>query len=57
MISAEDIQAFADDGVVCIRGLLNADWVARIIDAIDRVENNPGPFRERYAPDEPGVFR
>jgi len=56
MISAEDIKAYAEDGVVCVRGLLDADWVARMIAAIDRVEDNPGPFRERYAPDEPGMF-
>ncbi len=56
MVSDEDIKAYSDDGVVCIRGLLDAGWVARIIAAIDRVEQNPGPFRERYAPDQPGMF-
>ncbi len=56
LVGSDDIDAFARDGVVCIRGLLDAAWIERMIGAIDRIEHNPGPFRERYNPDSSGVF-
>ncbi len=56
LVNEADIEAFNRDGVVCVRGLLDAAWVERLHGAIDRVENNPGPFRERYSPDDPGIF-
>ena len=56
MISAADINNYTSDGVVCIRKLINAPWVHRMLDAIDRLERNPGPFREDYAPDALGTF-
>ncbi len=56
LVSGADVDAFARDGVVCIRGLLDAAWVARMIGAIDRIEHNPGPFRECYSPGDTGTF-
>ncbi len=56
LISGADVDAFARDGVVCIRGLLDAAWIERMIGAIDRIEHNPGPFRERYSSGDPGMF-
>jgi ectoine hydroxylase-related dioxygenase (phytanoyl-CoA dioxygenase family) len=55
-LSADAIAAYARDGVVRVRNLLNAAWVERMRAAVDRVEKNPGRFRERYAPDGPGHF-
>ena len=55
-LGADAAAAFARDGVVCVRGLLDDAWVARLRRAIDRVERNPGPFRERYSPGDPGAF-
>ena len=56
LMADTDIDTFARDGVVCIRGLLDAAWIERMIGAIDRIEHNPGPFRERYNPDSAGMF-
>ena len=55
-IEPNDIEIFAGDGVVCVRDLLDSAWVERMRDAIDRAESTPGPFRERYSPDDPGEF-
>ena len=55
-IDQDDTETFARDGAVCVRSLLNDAWVDRIRQAIDRVESTPGPFRERYSPDDPGKF-
>lgn len=56
LVTQADIDAYQRDGAVCIRGLLDAGWVERMRAAIDRVEHNPGPFRERYSPQDPGMF-
>ncbi|MGQ0664317.1 MAG: phytanoyl-CoA dioxygenase family protein [Pseudomonadota bacterium] len=56
VVAEADIAAYEEDGVVCIRRLLDEGWVARLREAIARVERNPGPFRERYSPEDPGIF-
>lgn len=55
-VTDEDIRAFRQDGVVCIRGLLDDVWVDRMRGAVDRVSEHPGPMRESYSPDQPGRF-
>ena len=55
-IERRDAEAFARDGAVCVRGLFDPAWVERMRRAIDRIESIPGPFRERYSPDDPGEF-
>ena len=55
-VTAQDIAAYEKDGVVRVRGLLDSAWVERLHAAIDRVESNPGEFREQYAPGTPGHF-
>jgi ectoine hydroxylase-related dioxygenase (phytanoyl-CoA dioxygenase family) len=55
-VTSQDIDAYEKDGVVRIRGLLDGAWVERMHKAIDRVQNDPGEFRERYAPGTPGHF-
>lgn len=55
-IERRDVEAFAHDGAVCVRGLFDSSWVERMRQAIDRIESIPGPFRERYSPDDPGEF-
>ncbi len=55
-VTESDVEAFRRDGAVCLRGLLDADWVARMRDAVDRVTDNPGPMRETYHEDQPGTF-
>ena len=56
LVDHADMESYLRDGAVCIRGLLDKAWVGRIISAIDRIEQEPGPFRERYSPDDPGMF-
>ena len=51
-----DVEAYERDGVACVRGVLDTGWVARMRGAIERIERNPGPFRERYNPDDAGMF-
>ncbi len=55
-LHARERDAFLRDGAVCLRGLLDGEWVERMRRAIARVERNPGPFRERYSPGDAGPF-
>ncbi|MGE0735853.1 MAG: phytanoyl-CoA dioxygenase family protein [Alphaproteobacteria bacterium] len=44
LVTADDIAAFERDGVVCIRNLIGADWVARLRQAVERNMKSPGPW-------------
>jgi len=55
-VSDADREAFARNGAVCVRGLLDGDWVERMRRAIAHVERNPGPFCESYSPNDAGRF-
>ena len=55
-VTEEDVHAYERDGTVCIRGLLDASWMARMRGAVDRITVDPGPMRESYYPDNPGDF-
>jgi ectoine hydroxylase-related dioxygenase (phytanoyl-CoA dioxygenase family) len=49
--------AFARDGVVCVRGVLDAAEVDLAAAAIDEVLANPGPLAQVASrPDDPGAF-
>ncbi len=54
---AEDVEAFARDGAVCLRGLLQAGEVARLRRGVDANLAAPSP-RAKVAstPDDPGRF-
>ena len=56
LVSDSDLRAYRRDGVVCVRGLLDDAWLARMTTAIARLEAAPGPLRESYSPDDPGRF-
>jgi ectoine hydroxylase-related dioxygenase (phytanoyl-CoA dioxygenase family) len=43
-ITESDIETYRRDGVVCIRGILDAEWIQRMQDAIARISEAP----ERY---------
>ena len=55
-VADAEIEAFRHDGVVCLRRLLDTEWVARMRAAVDRATEHPGPMRETYHADQPGVF-
>jgi ectoine hydroxylase-related dioxygenase (phytanoyl-CoA dioxygenase family) len=56
--AADDLaSAFALDGVVCVRGVLDADQVAAAVRAIDTVLAHPGPLTQvASGADDPGFF-
>ena len=57
MIPDDVVAAFARDGVVCLRSVLNADQVAAAADAIDAVLATPGPLAQvASGADDPGAF-
>lgn len=49
-ITEADIAAYEADGVVCLRGLFDADWIACMGAAVDAAMAEPGPHAEEYAP-------
>ncbi|MSO54134.1 MAG: phytanoyl-CoA dioxygenase family protein [Rhodospirillales bacterium] len=51
-----DAEAYERDGCVCVRGALDKTWIARMRQAVDRITVEPGPMRETYYPDNPGMF-
>ncbi len=56
LLTEADIEAFARDGAVCIRGLF-ADHVQTLRDGIDRNMADPGPYAaENLKPGEEGRF-
>ena len=40
-ITDAEIVAFENDGVVCLRQVLDRDWIARMRDAVDRIMGSP----------------
>ena len=43
-ITEEEIRTFQQDGIVCLPGVLDQEWVERLRDALDRV---PGTYTTR----------
>jgi hypothetical protein len=53
----EAAEAFARDGVVCLRSVLDRDQVTAAAEAIDAVLARPGPLAQvASAGDDPGAF-
>lgn len=50
-ISKDEIRAFEDDGVVCLRGVFDRDWVTRMRDAVDRILDQPSRWGTNINPD------
>ena len=42
-ITEQEISTYEDRGVVCLRGVLDPDWIERMRTAMDRVLEKPGP--------------
>jgi ectoine hydroxylase-related dioxygenase (phytanoyl-CoA dioxygenase family) len=56
-IDDETVDAFARDGVVCVRSVLDAAQVAVAVAAIDAVLASPGPLAQvASSPGDPGAF-
>ena len=41
LVSDSDVDAFQRDGVVCLRGLFDSEWIACAREAMDRIIANP----------------
>lgn len=57
-ISADEVEAYARDGVVCLRRMFDADWVAFMRDAAEQCMAAPGEQAIEFADtqDDPGRF-
>ncbi len=53
-VSAEDIETFATDGVVCLRGVIGLDWIERLLEGVDHTLANPSPRGRLWNRDEQG---
>ena len=40
--------AYRDDGVVCLRGIVAPEWIARLREGVAENMETPGPFAKRY---------
>jgi ectoine hydroxylase-related dioxygenase (phytanoyl-CoA dioxygenase family) len=49
MITQETARIYRDDGVVCLRGVFDARWLARAADAIEAGRASPGPMYVDYS--------
>jgi ectoine hydroxylase-related dioxygenase (phytanoyl-CoA dioxygenase family) len=56
-ITDAEVRQYHDEGVVCLRGLFDRDWIDRMYGAIERSMQSPGArVREAVKPGEPGRF-
>ena len=53
-VTEEEVGAYARDGVVCLRGVFDADWVDLIREGIERNLREPGEFANFYDRDGDG---
>ena len=57
MVSEQEIQALADDGVIVLRNVVTPDWLERIAQAIERDIADPAPYVHGYAATDGGSGR
>ncbi len=56
-VSDEDVRTFWEKGVICLRNVIDMDWIERIRHAFDRILDEPGPTDENLNPEgTPGRF-
>ena len=56
-ITEDEIRTYEEDGVVCLRGLFDDDWIKRMHDAsVTHMETGAGRTRVVDRPDETGKF-
>ena len=57
MIDNSIRETYQRDGVVPLRALIPAEWIARLREGVDENMRDPGPHAKRYTPDgSPGMF-
>ncbi len=55
-ISDTDIDTYAEDGIVCLRGLFDAEWVEHLRACVDSCIATPGPLAQNISRGGEGVF-
>lgn len=56
-ISQADIDAYVNDGVVCLRNVIPPEWIERLRIGVETDLSEPGPHAEIYTKDgDPGMF-
>jgi ectoine hydroxylase-related dioxygenase (phytanoyl-CoA dioxygenase family) len=56
-ITEADIRAYRDDGVVCLRGMFDGDWIDHLRRAVVAARSRPGPhFQDHTVAGEAGGF-
>ena len=56
-IALTEIAQYERDGVVCLKGLFDRDWIELMAGAVDEAMRNPGRHGESYTkPGNPGLF-
>ena len=56
-ITSEEIERFRRDGIVCLRGLFDAEWVERLRDLVaEDMQRPPGMVKNINARDATGFF-
>lgn len=50
-ITPEEVETYRRDGIVCLRGMFDAEWVARLRDAVDEDKAAPSPMRKNINAD------
>jgi len=53
-VSDAERTAYANDGVVCLRGAIGAEWIETARAGAERNLKEPGPYAHTYAKDEAG---
>ena len=49
LVTEEDVERYNEDGVICIRGLVEAEELDSLAAAIEEDIRNPGPFYHGYS--------
>lgn len=56
-IAEAEMRAYDEDGVVCLRGVLDEEWVERMRAALERFYADPSPWGQNINPEgTPGRF-
>ena len=55
-VTDQERERYEEDGVVCLRGVFDADWIARMAAAVDRAVERPGPMALDLSQGQAGRF-
>ncbi len=50
-VSDAELEAYANDGALLLKSVIDEPWLAQVAEAIERVIESPGPFCHGYEAD------